>query len=180
MSQNEIREKYFDWLYDLVCKNRFPEENSYRKLLFYLHSTKFTYRLRSDGDRASDGINLRRRFANQHEDFEYVRECLDGPCTVLEMMVALAIKCEETIMTDLEYGDRTGQWFWRMVVNLGLGGMSDKLFDEFDVENYIQCFLKRKYGPDGCGGLFTIKNRKDDLRTVDIWTQMMWYLDSMM
>lgn len=179
MPHDRIREEYFDWLYDRVCRNRFSEENSYRKLLGYLHSVKFTYRLRSDGDRAADGVNLRRRFANQYDDFEYARTALDGPCSVLEMMIALAIKCED-IMTDHEYGDRTGQWFWRMVVNLGLGGMVDRLFDERDAQDYIQCFLKRKYEPDGRGGLFTIKNRRDDLRAVDIWTQMLWYLDSMM
>lgn len=180
MPRNNIREEYFEWLYDRVCKNRFSEENSYRQLLSYLHSIPFTYRLRSDGDRASDGVNLRRRFANQFDDFRYVRDCLDGPCSVFEMLLALAIRCEETIMTDLEYGDRTGQWFWRMIVNLGLGGMRDSIYNESEVRDCIQCFLKRKYEPDGRGGLFTIKNRKDDLRSVDIWTQMMWYLDSMM
>lgn len=179
MSRLEVSKKYFEWLYDIVSAGRFSDENSYRKLLGYLHSVEFTCRIKNDNDRASDGVRLRRRFASTQGDYDYVMESLDGPCSVLEMMIALSIKCEESIMSDPEYGDRTGQWFWRMIVNLGLGSMLDKIFDEPYVKNVISDFLKREYEPDGRGGLFTVKNRNTDLRTIDIWTQMMWYLDSM-
>ena len=39
-------------------------------------------------------------------------------CSVLEMMVALAICCEETYMDNPNIGNRTGQWFWNMVKNI--------------------------------------------------------------
>lgn len=180
MSRLEIRKEYFEWLYSIVCEGRVSNEYSFRKLLEYLHEVEFTYRMKIDNDRASDGIRLRRRFANSYEDYDYAIESIEGPCSILEMMVALSIRCEEAIMTDPDYGDRTGQWFWRMIVNLGLGSMSDNRFDEKYVKNVINDFLKRRYEPDGRGGLFTIKNRDADLRSIDIWTQMMWYLDSMM
>ena len=94
------------------------------------------------------------------------------------MMVALAIRCEENIMDDPSYGNRTGQWFWGMIVNLGLGFMTDSRFDEKFVDDVIFRFLNREYEPDGKGGLFTVRNCKYDLRTVEIWYQMCWYLDT--
>ena len=179
MSRLEIEEMYFEWLYNIVDSGRFSSEYSYRKLLKYLHSIEFICRMRNDGDRANDGVRLRHRFASTNDDCTYIIESVNRPCSVLEMMISLSVRCEESIMSDPEYGDRTGQWFWRMIVNLGLGSMSDKLFDEPYVKKVIVDFLKRDYEPDGRGGLFTVKNKHVDLRSIDIWTQMMWYLDTM-
>ena len=94
------------------------------------------------------------------------------------MMVALAIRCEETIMDDTEYGDRTGQWFWKMISSLGLSSMSDDMFDKKYATYVINRFLNREYEPNGKGGLFTINNCDEDLRNVEIWYQLCWYLDS--
>ena len=99
------------------------------------------------------------------------------PCSVLEMMIAMAYRGEEQIMDDYNYGDRTGQWFWNMLSSLGLSKMSDLYFDEAYVSDIINRFLNREYEPNGKGGLFTIENTEYDLREVDIWTQFMWYLE---
>lgn len=179
MNRLEIEEKYFEWVCDIVSSSRFSNEYSYYKLLKYLHDTEFVCRIKNDNDRVSDGIRLRHRYASAQADSDYILESLDSPCSILEMMVSLSLRCEESIMSDPEYGDRTGQWFWKMIVNLGLGSMYNKLFDEPYVKKVINDFLKRDYEPDGRGGLFTIKNKNVDLRSVDIWTQMMWYLDTM-
>lgn len=175
---NEIRNKYFEWMYDLVCSDRFSENRSFRKLLTYLYETDFTCYLRSDMDRVTDGIDLRYRFAYLHKDYPDAERYLTGPCSVLEMMVALAIRCEETIMSDPKYGDRTAQWFWKMITNLGLGSMLDDRFDMYHLESVIDLFLRREYEPDGRGGLFVLKNCDYDLRDVDIWTQMNWYINT--
>ena len=103
----------------------------------------------------------------------------DSPCSVLEMMTALAVRCEEHIMTDPDVGNRTGQWFWQMITNLGLGDMTDSKFDRKYVDLVIQRFLDRTYEPDGKGGLFTIEHCPYDLRTVEIWYQLCWYLDKL-
>lgn len=176
-----IEEEYFEWMFDIVCKGVYDYEVSFRKLLGYLHRIEFTYRIRGDADRAFDGKALRHRFAMMHEDYDYdfVMDLLHGPCSVLEMILALAIRCEEGIMHDPKYGDRTIQWFWKMITTMGLGGMTDDNYDARHVEKTVANFLDRKYDPDGCGGLFNIKNTDHDLRKVDIWKQMMWYLDTM-
>lgn len=177
MTRN-LRDEYFEWMYDTVCAGRFAKENQYRKLLSYLHSREFTWLIPKDANRAEDGEDLRWRFA--YENNINIYDELDGPCSVFEMILALAIRCEETIMDDPAVGDRTGQWFWRMITNLGLGGMSDRIFDRDEAEDIVNHFLDRDFAPDGRGSLFTIRNSGYDLRNVEIWTQMLWYLDNIM
>ena len=102
------------------------------------------------------------------------------PCSVLEMLIALAFRCEEHIMQDSDAGDRMGQWFWNMIVNLGLGSMSDSRFDAAYTDDVIFRFMDRKYKRNGEGGLFTVERCKCDMRSVEIWYQMNWYLDSIL
>jgi len=177
--EKQVINEYFEWLYDYVTKGRVNNYVSYRKLFMLLHDTEFIFSIRNDINRAKDGIDLRYRFiTNMNYNNEQFLDILEGPCTVLEMMVALAIRCEETIMDDPRYGDRTGQWFWSMISNLGINMMSDEHFDRKYVEDVIYRFLHRDYDPDGKGGLFYIRNCKDDLREIEIWNQLCWYLDN--
>lgn len=174
--RDSINNEYFTWLTSLVCKNRYSNNVSFKRLLSYLHDTEFRYLLELDENRAEDGIDLRYRFSTE-SDLEDVDLYLDGPCSVLEMMIALSIRCEDTITDDGDIGNRTKQWFWGMITNLGLGSMSDDRFDELYVRDTVERFLNREYEPDGNGGLFTIRNCEYDLRDVEIWYQLCWYLD---
>lgn len=179
MIRDRIINDYFEWLYDSVCRNRYAKDISYRKLLMHLHRTEFIFTIRKDKNRAEDGIDLRYRFAYERDiPYDSVETYLEGPCSLLEMMVALSIRCEETIMNDPNVGNRTGQWFWGMITNLGLGAMTDARFDEQYVDDVITRFLNREYKPNGEGGLFKIRNCDCDLREVEIWHQLCWYLDS--
>lgn len=179
MSGDVIRTKYFNWMCDLVAGKRF-KKLPFVKLLTYLHETPFTYDVLKDQNREADGIDLRYRYAVfvlKEKSPDFITDNLQGPCSVFEMMVALALRCEETIMDDPQIGDRTGQWFWGMIVSLGLGGMFDDRYDELLVRDNVEKFLNREYAPDGTGGLFTIKGSREDLREVEIWTQLCWYLN---
>lgn len=176
---DRINREYFEWLCELVDIKRFSRPVSYRKLLSHLHNIEFTWTVPLDANRADDGVQLRRRFAMEREDMT-LREYLGGPCSVLELMVALAVRCEESIMDDTRYGNRTGQWFWNMIHSLGLTPMNDSNFDRDEVDDIIARFLNRDYEPDGRGGLFTVKHCDLDLRTVEIWWQLNRYLGSIM
>lgn len=178
--RTEIRSSYFEWLVDLACGERYSNKISYRKLLDVLHNTKFTYSIPNDRNRAEDGMDLRGRFASDMKEYPYdtIIRNLAGRCSILEMMIALSIRCEENIMDDPNVGDRTGQWFWGMIINLGLGHMTDDIFDYQYVVTVINRFLDREYEPDGRGGLFTVRHCDYDLRTAEIWYQLCWYLDS--
>jgi len=120
-----------------------------------------------DVNRVADGLNLRERLGFQS----------GNPCSIFEMMVALAVRCEEHIMTNDEIGDRTPRWFWGMIENLGLREMTDDIFDESVVDEIIERFLARDYSYNGRGGLFYVSEPRMDMRDVEIWYQMMWYLD---
>lgn len=180
MTRDELNNAYFDWMYQLVCDDEYSRGLSYRKLLSLLHDTDFTYTIALDGNRYDDGIDLRYRFGNEqgYRD-NMIASYLDNrPCSVLEMIIALAIRLEEHIMDDPDIGNRTGQWFWDMIVSLGLGSMDDSKFDKAYAIDVIRRFLNRDYEQDGKGGLFTIEHCRYDMRDIEIWYQANWYLDN--
>lgn len=175
--QNRITNEYFEWLYAWMCGLKRSKTSSFRKLLTHLHKIEFSYSIPNDVNRAEDGVDLRYRFALE-QGYSDVPDGLEGPCSVFELIAAIAIRCEETIMANPDIGDRTSQWFWCMISNLGLGSMTDDRFDVQYVDDVILRFMNREYEPDGTGGLFKIKNCKYDLRDVEIWYQLNWYLDN--
>ena len=179
MTKREMKAQYFKWMYQLVCDRRYPRGLSYRKLFFRLHEREFIFQIGMDENRAADGRDLRYRFGRERAyDDALIDEYLcDRPCSILEMMLALAIRCEENIMSDPALGDRTGQWFWNMIISLGLNGMDDQRYNERYVDDILDRFLRREYSSRGQGGLFTVRYPHKDLRTVEIWYQMNWYLN---
>ena len=177
LSEQQINDDYFEWLCELVNSKHFAGYKSYRKLLAQLHTIEFTWFIPRDDNRADDGVQLRRRYALVCDDMMLIRY-INGPCSVLEMMVALAVRCEETIMDDALIGNRTGQWFWGMIHNLGLSSMTDDAYDRNVVKEVIGRLLNREYEPDGRGGLFTVRHCAGDMRKVEIWCQLSWYLGS--
>lgn len=179
MRQEQVMNNYFDWLSTIVCDGNHSKSESYRELLVYLHDTEFIYTIRNDVNRAEDGVELRNRFAEEYcvDDAQLY---LTGPCSVLEMLAALSIRCEEHIMDDPDIGNRTGQWFWGMIENLGLIKMKNSMFDKKTVNDRLMKLLDHDYGRNGEGGLFRVKNCPFDLRKAEIWYQMCWYLDEIL
>lgn len=175
--EDQINNEYFEYLCELVDTGRYANQVTYHKLLAHLHNIEFTWFVPHDDNRGDDGVQLRRGFAMDRDDMSLVHY-IGGPCSVLEMMVALAVRCEKTIMDNARMGDRTGQWFWGMIRNLGLNSMRDSNFDRAYVDDIIARLLNREYEPDGRGGLFTVKNCPYDMRRLEIWCQLSWYLDS--
>lgn len=166
-------------MFDII--NVYPESIHVKRMLMTLHDIPFTYVIKKDENRYEDGVALRYKFAIHNgfeSNYEDILGILDGPCSVLEMMVALAIRMETTIMDNSEYGDRTGQWFWQMINNMGLGGQWNDLYDKEYITETVQRFLDRKYEKNGRGGLFIVRNTDKDLRKVEIWYQMNWYLNT--
>ena len=176
--RDELKERYFNWMYRIVM----PSRPSYTKLLRRLNEIPFTYILPMDENRMTDGIDLRYRFGHSQRisEKDIVNHLDTEGCSVLEMMVALAIHCEEDIMDDPDVGNRTSRWFMEMIHNLGLTGMDDLNYNRQYVDGTIDIFLHRRYAPDGKGGLFRLKHCTEDLRNVQIWYQMNWYLNEIM
>ena len=181
MNQSQFESKYFAWMCRMVNSRKY-QTRCYRKLLRFLHGFEFVYTIAMDENRASDGIDLRYRFGYElNIDSRAIAFLLDyKPCSVLEMLVALSSRCEDNIMSDETEGDRTGVWFWTMISNLGLVLLDDEHFDEDKANDIIQRLLNREYGFHGEGGLVTVHSPRRDMRTVEIWYQMMWYLDEVL
>lgn len=175
MNDNIILKDYFDWLYFMVVPN--PGKNQYRKLLTTLHSIEFRYFVDYDENRASDGENLRWYYVDDGGNDEILR--WKEPCTVLEMIISLAMHMDNIV------GDTDGEldivhWFWMMMYNLDLDWMFDDRFDKSYLNGRVKMFLDRTYQPDGEGNIIYISGCDTDLRDVEIWWQMCWYLDSIL
>jgi len=173
-----MKDQYLEWMIDIIGHDG-RIKNEYLKLLSHLDTITFTYNIPMDSNRATDGEDLRYRFGREagYGDYEIAAYLDDRPCSVLEMMIALSIRCEENIMDDPDCGNRTGEWFWHMIANLHLDDMADLAFDYEYVNGRISDFLNRKYDRNGDGGLFTVIMDRD-MRSVEIWYQMCWYLDN--
>lgn len=180
MDKNYLLDLYFKWM----CSIAFPDEHirsHYYKALILLNNIDFVYLLDLDENRFLDGLNLRYHFSYGSKiPFEYVSEQLsDKNCSVLEMMIALALRCEDSIMSNSNYGDRTSEWFWKMFSNLGLDKYPDHIWNdsiEQIATDIIIRFLNRDYEPDGRGSLFIFNNPSVDMRTIEIWDQMCLYM----
>ena len=168
---------YFDWMCDLISTSTYNTAD-YTRLLLALHRSEFVYSLPLDDNRYADGVDLRYRFGYEANIPQTViaSESDARPCSVLEMMVALAHRCEEHIMADEDVGNRTGKWFWDMIKSLQLLGMDNKHFDKKYVDDRIRILLNRQYDRNGKGGLFTVHHHLEDMRKLEIWYQLTLYL----
>lgn len=176
MTMSPLEADYFEWLCNIVCSVKQKEQ--YEKLLVRLFNEPFRYILDMDANRASDGMELRYRFGREHRiKLPVIVHILDDKsCSVLEMLIALSLRVEENIMNDPTIGNCTDKWFWLMIENLGLVKMTDEYYDDEYVGFSLNIFMERRYESNGEGGLVVLKYPRQDLRFVEIWYQVMWYL----
>lgn len=179
-----IRQDYFQWLCEVA--NVVGNSTPYWLLAGYLHSKEFkTGKITNDENRIMDGISLREEYIRTggvigKAPLEDIYDSIDGPCSMLEFLVALARRIEFQLGDPDEGVDRTPVYFWEMCDNLGLTEYSDGFFVELDGKNscdeIIQTLIKRSYQPNGYGGLFPLDNPPKDQRRVEIWSQMNSYI----
>lgn len=187
MTREKLNKYYFNYITWLVeDKSGFSK---YEELLKHLHEIPFRYSIPMDANREDDGINFRYRYGeeNGYSAAEIAAHLDDRPCSVLEMMTALCVRCEESIMDGYSLkclssiDSFTEYLFGLMLENLGLSEMDDCHFDIDYVDERVNRFLDRDYAYNGDdGGLFKLENPPRDLRVVEIWYQMCWYIDEML
>ena len=97
-----MTDDYLQWIYNRVIVDEIYKGRSYRQLFTCLYFMQFRPINPMDENRAQDGINLRYRFADAFKiPYPEVAANLDThPCSILEMMAALAFRCEDQIMED--------------------------------------------------------------------------------
>ena len=163
-----ILDDYFEWLYYMAVYDE--DMRRYKKLLGMLHDMEYRYFVEYDENRASDGENLRWYYVDDGGEPDILK--WKEPCTVLEMMLSVALH-----MMNISGEMDTRYWFWRMLDNLDLAWMTDSSYDGDYIYGKISLFLDRDYEPDGNGNIIHIPGCKEDLRKVEIWCQICWYLD---
>lgn len=177
-----ILNDYFQWLCDIITSDYVMNNNSYFELLKKLYNTPFKYTIEMDSNRYLDGVDLcwRYVFETSNDEAKKYFENSEHYCSVLEMLIALAINIEDTFMADINYEDRTYIWFWQMIENLGLIDIYDQNYNENLVNDILDTFMNREYQPNGKNGLFTIDNCNEDLRDVEIWAQACWFFNNIL
>ena len=140
--------------------------NSYRHVLKRLHFTSFKVLNPYDVHRIDDAVSLWKQVTGfNDESIPFA--------SILEVMVALAFRIENDIMSDPRVGDQTYIWFWMMFRSLGMDAYDDLHYEARAVRNILSRFNNREYSRNGSGSLFTVYGHPEqDMRTVEIWYQM--------
>lgn len=179
MKRKKLSSAYFEWLCDQVCID--VVNLSHWFLAKALHRKEFYWTVPNDDNRAFDGIALRDKFLEESYNVNYdidELELIEGPCTMFEMLIALANRCEY-MMAEPQIDD-TVKWFWELLRNVGLDDFSDDSFIDLGgysaVYSILDRILERSYNSDGTGGLFPLKFPDKDQRKVEIWYQLSAYL----
>ena len=113
---------YVYYLYRIVQNGG----ENHRKLCVELFKNRF-FITRSapkrDVDREKDGLELRKEWPNDSLDGEFHII----PCTILEMIIGISKRMSEQLM-DEDGEDKTAQYFWEIIGNLGLDCWDDNNF----------------------------------------------------
>lgn len=97
-------------------------------------------------DRYEDARQLRIRYGDDNNIEGVLSYFKKEPITVFEVLLALSIRIEEKIMSDNKKGDRTSQWFWALINNIGLGKYDDDNWDLDAIDNIIKEWMSEKNG----------------------------------
>lgn len=162
---------YLDWLIDKTG----PIGTNFEIMLETLHKIEYVPMVPNDDNRGVEGLTLREEFTAETGEV-----CpLESDCTLLEMMLALAVRINE-VAYDYNDPDKSAYWFWAMIANLKLDQFPDVHVDPL-APNAIRMValrvVNRTYRADGYGGLFPLKRPPNDQREVEIWYQMQYWLD---
>ena len=149
---------YYYWLDSLV------NDGDHNTLIRYLYEHPYRWQFTLDENRAAGGVNLRSRYA--YEFGVNVQDVGRGPCSILEMLIALADRMTEILTMDIF------DWFWDLIRNLGLDKFDDCHFDERGVNYILNEWLDRHYDRFGNGSLFPLREYPGDCRNLDTWGQM--------
>lgn len=161
----EWPDDYYIWLCDLVD---LEAHRMYSNLISFLYDTEFVWSVAKDSNRAGDGKALRDDYIREVSWFDTSPEdWFDEPCSLLEMLIALARRTRIDLMP--EFDIEVSDWFWIFVKNLGLDKYDDRC--NFD-EKFVTLFQKKVAGFGFCDTFF----EKRDFLGADIWQKLQAFL----
>lgn len=167
-----LDELYFKWLYRQV--DDISESNptyTYWRLLKLLYTKEFVWFVPNDDNRIEDGKDLRYEFIDDERLQNVDPSWANMGCSMLELLVGLSRKLSFEAEGPVQY------WFWQLIENLGLYRYNDRLaFSDVTIEEILDRVIFRTYKYDGSGGLFPLREAKEDQRQVELWYQMSAYV----
>jgi hypothetical protein len=178
-----LNDGYFRWLLGILGFKE-SAECRYISLLSYLYSTDFKLTdpiVGHDDNRLDDGFELRAQYSNNFTDPATWPTIFQEPVSVLEVLTAFAMRIDDDIMYDGSL--HASKWFFIMIDNLGMTNFTDDglglTWVTDDVEQILDIWMSRQYGPDGKFTIFPLKNTAFDQRKLEMWYQMQeWFREN--
>lgn len=167
-------DEYFSWIVGLVDDETHDKHD---KVLKIMYGTPFKYVVDNDVNRIEDGLNLRHIFC---EDYGFELGYLTRPCSVLEVLVALACRINDDIMPDSD--ETAADWFWEMMRNLNLERFDDDAMHILphsleEVHSILTRFMFRQYVNTKSGNIFAFDKEPEDIIDTELWYQMQFYIE---
>lgn len=174
-NEGTLDDLYLEWLYENFIgsiTNKNPN-STYWKLAHQLYTMPFTHHIRDDKNRAEDGKSLQDSFfeARNIQDVEINWQWREA--SVLEVLIGLAVRAA------FETGEEPGNWFWKFLRHLDLHSYNDRVYSrivEEEVDAIVRRWLDREYDKNGVGGIFPLKNARQDQTQINLWYQLQAYL----
>lgn len=175
MNNGTLDDHYLEWLYkEAVGASRDANPaRSFWQIAKQLYSTRFEWLVANDDNRAEDGKCLRDEFVAENHFDDIDADWMDLDCSMLEMLIALARRAS------FESSGEPGDWFWHFLRTMGIDLYSDLRYNtgvKTEIASIVERIIYRKYGRNGDGGLFPLRNATKDQRTAELWEQMAFYL----
>lgn len=172
-----MEELWDDYLEYLIWRGGLGRMPGYSLIFETLHHMNFTCLLDRDENREDDGVELREHYEIpdgyevEIEEAFYARKC-----SVMEMMVALAIRVDDEYIGDPAEA-HPEDFFMEMIENLGLDRFRGGRYQESAVIKIVQRWLDRRFTAHGLGSPFPVLNDWRDQRNLEIWDQMNSYVN---
>lgn len=152
--------RYFNKLVELV------DGYGYENMLLDLYNTPFEVKVHNDENRLDEAYKLRDIYGGPH----------DNPGNCFEVLIVLA-KDVDDILWDSRHGDRTKEWFWMMMENMGLTEYTNPNYNEGRVAIAIDIFVNRKFAKNGSGGPFPLRRPLSNMRRIEWWYALNAYVN---
>lgn len=161
--------RYTRWVLKWIWFND-PE---YDDLMSVLDDIEYKVVIPMDENRLEEGRYLRTYCTKSYSRKE------SDPVSVLEVLAAFAYRMTHEWLDG--YEDRTEDFFFELVSNLGLKRYKNKVFEknperaEEAVREVVRIWLDREFSEDGVGGIMPVYKSKRDQRDLQMWDQFMDY-----
>lgn len=175
MTTKRISDEYLDWLTKHVSvQYGIRNDKTYDELLRIMYNKEFVWIILNDDNRVVDGIDVRREFLDSGTSRLKAGEVENG-ASFLEVVIGLSKRLA------FDADGEPESWAWQLIDNLGLINMSDPLTedDRDKIDGVMDTVIWRRYRRDGWGGFFPLIHTPNDQRAVELWYQMMEYINEM-